>query len=72
MHAGARRVVSTLWGVDDAVTATLMSRFYERLLGPRPLPPAAALRAAQLDVRAQPRWRHPYYWAAFQLQGDWQ
>lgn len=72
MHAGARRVVSTLWGVNDAVTATLMARFYERLLGPRPLAPAAALRDAQLHVRAQPRWRHPYYWAAFQLQGDWQ
>jgi CHAT domain-containing protein len=71
MHAGARRVVSTLWNVDDLATATLMQRFYERLLDPQPLAPAAALQAAQLDLRSQPRWRHPYYWAAFQLQGDW-
>jgi CHAT domain-containing protein len=48
-----------------------MGRFYERLLAPRPLSPASALRAAQSHVRSRPQWRHPYYWAAFQLQGDW-
>jgi CHAT domain-containing protein len=71
MYAGARRVVSSLWAVDDAATAALMARFYEGLLSPKPLRPAAALRAAQEWVRAQPHWRDPYYWAAFQLQGDW-
>jgi CHAT domain-containing protein len=31
--------------------------------------PAAALRAAQLALaRERPR---PYFWAAFQLQGEW-
>ena len=71
LYAGARRVVSSLWAVDDAATAALMGRFYEGLLARSPVRPAAALRDAQAYVRAQPQWRHPYYWAGFQLLGDW-
>ncbi len=32
---------------------------------------AAALRAAQLALWKQPKWRAPYCWAAFGLQGEW-
>lgn len=71
MYAGARGVLASLWPVDDAPTAELMRAFYEGLLGPRALAPPAALREAQLRVRSDPRWRAPYYWAAFQLQGVW-
>ena len=71
MYAGAPRVVASMWSVDDAATAELMKRFYEGMLGPRRLAPAAALRAAQLGVRGQARWRAPYYWAAFGIQGEW-
>lgn len=35
------------------------------------LRPAAALRAAQLSMRNDPKWKNPYYWAAFTLQGEW-
>ena len=47
-----------------------MSRFYRRMLdgGQRP---AAALRAAQIEMSRDVRWRSPYYWAAFTLQGEW-
>ena len=69
-HTGAKRVVVSLWGVDDQATTELMSRFYRHLLRDD-LPPAAALRAAQRELRAEPRWSAPYYWAAFILQGDW-
>jgi CHAT domain-containing protein len=69
-HAGAARVVVSLWNVDDRATARLMAHFYGELLsGGRS--PAAALRAAQLALRAEPRWAAPYYWAGFELQGDW-
>jgi CHAT domain-containing protein len=71
MQAGAPRVVASYWRVDDAATAALMARFYRGLLGPAPLRPAAALRRAQLEMREQARWRHPYYWAAFALHGEW-
>jgi len=70
MYAGAPRVVSSLWRVDDAATAQLMKRFYHGLLK-QGLPAAAALRAAQAELMRRPRFRHPFYWSAFQLQGEW-
>jgi CHAT domain-containing protein len=69
LHAGAVRVVASLWRVDDQATSELMRRFYSGLFVDR-LPAGAALRRAQLAVREDPRWRRPYYWAAFTLQGD--
>jgi CHAT domain-containing protein/Flp pilus assembly protein TadD len=69
MYSGAKRVLVSLWSVDDEATAVLMDAFYANLLG-RGLPAAAALREAQNAVRANPEWRSPYYWAAFTLQGE--
>lgn len=71
MYAGASSVVSSLWKVDDEVTAELMKHFYTNMLQ-RGMPPAAALRAAQNSIREQPQWSSPYYWAAFTFQGDYQ
>ena len=70
MYAGAQRVVVSLWTVDDEGTATLMSSFYQGMLQ-KGLTPAAALRAAQLEMWQQEKWKSPYYWAAFTLQGEW-
>jgi CHAT domain-containing protein len=70
LYAGARRVVVTLWSIRDKATAELMIRFYQGILRDR-LSPAAALRRAQLSMRADQRWRSPYYWAGFVLQGEW-
>jgi CHAT domain-containing protein len=47
-----------------------MDRFYHALWRDR-LPPAAALREAQRSLRRDPRYRDPYSWAGFVLQGDW-
>jgi CHAT domain-containing protein/Tfp pilus assembly protein PilF len=71
MYAGAPRVVASLWRVDDSASAELMKRFYEAMLGQKRLPPAAALRDAQLWMMKQPRWHDPYFWAGFILQGEW-
>ena len=71
MYAGARSVLATLWKVDDRATAELVERFYAGLLGPQRLAPAAALRAAQVSMAQDARWRSPYYWAGFVLQGEW-
>ncbi|HYH47018.1 MAG TPA: CHAT domain-containing protein, partial [Thermoanaerobaculia bacterium] len=70
MHAGATRVVASLWSVEDQATADLMQRFYEGMLA-RGLTPAEALREAQLAL-LRSKWDEPYYWAAFSLQGEWQ
>ncbi len=71
MYAGAPRVVASLWSVDDTATAELMKIFYRKMLRDG-LSPAAALRAAQNEIRRQERWRLPVYWAGFVLQGEWQ
>jgi len=71
MYAGAARVVASLWQVDDVATAELMSLFYQGVLK-KNLPPATALRAAQVQMWKQKRWQEdPYFWGAFQLQGEW-
>lgn len=69
MYAGASSVVASLWKVDDEATAELMKQFYANMLQ-HGMPPASALREAQNSIRRQPRWRFPYYWAAFTLQGE--
>jgi CHAT domain-containing protein len=70
MHAGAQRVVASLWQVDDQATAQLMGHFYRGMLKEN-LRPAAALRAAQIEMSRNPRWSSPYYWAGFVMQGEW-
>jgi CHAT domain-containing protein len=70
MYAGSRRVLASLWKVDDEATGELMMEFY-RAMFERKLPPAAALQAAQIEMRKSGRWAHPFYWAGFVLQGEW-
>lgn len=71
MYAGASRVVSSLWKVEDAATAELMKNFYREMLVNKQTP-AAALRSAQNAMRRINRFQHPRYWAGFTLNGDWQ
>ena len=70
MYAGARRVVVSLWSVDDEATKELMVAFYKGMLKEGMRPPAA-LRAAQVEMWKQKQWQSPYYWAAFVLQGEY-
>lgn len=66
LGAGASTLVVSLWLVQDETTAQLMADWYAHLCAG--LEPAAALRAAQLSLRA--RFPHPYYWAPFILLGQ--
>jgi CHAT domain-containing protein len=70
MYAGAPRVVVSLWKVSDDGTAELMKKFYTNILKKK-LTPAAALRAAQLEMTKDAKYSDPYYWAGFTLQGEW-
>lgn len=68
-EAGARRVLGSLWDVDDAATAAFMTKFYTAVFAGAP--PPQALRQAQRELAQKPRWRNPYYWSGFTLAGDW-
>jgi CHAT domain-containing protein/tetratricopeptide (TPR) repeat protein len=70
MYAGTRRVVVSLWAVSDRGTAELMKRFYRRMLT-RQESPASALRGAQLELLRHTRYKSPFYWAPFVIQGDY-
>lgn len=70
MYAGAKRVVVSLWSVNDKATAELMGKFYRGMLKENKLP-AAALRAAQIEMWKEKAWQSPYYWSSFIIQGDW-
>ncbi|MDX2000044.1 MAG: CHAT domain-containing tetratricopeptide repeat protein [Thermoanaerobaculia bacterium] len=70
LYAGAGSVLSTLWQVQDEATTRLMERFYHALFD-QGLPPADALRFAQLEMLRLEERKFPYYWAAFVLQGEW-
>ncbi|HEX5718123.1 MAG TPA: CHAT domain-containing protein, partial [Thermoanaerobaculia bacterium] len=71
MYAGAARVLASLWSVDDRATSVLMKSFYGHMISGG-MSPAAALRQAQSEMAHSSRWRSPYYWAGFSLQGEWQ
>jgi len=71
-YAGSKRVVSSLWKVDDEATAALIRYFYKQIHDGKG--PGEALRLAQRALAndpQHPRWRHPYFWAGFILQGDY-
>jgi CHAT domain-containing protein len=67
--AGAASQVVSLWSVNDASTRELMRDYYRELA--RGIGRAEALRQAKLRMLRQPRYAHPYYWAAFIPAGDW-
>jgi CHAT domain-containing protein len=69
LQTGAKSVVSSLWKVEDGATLELMRNFYGAMAREN-LPPAQALRRAQIKLRETARYRSPFYWAAFTVQGD--
>ena len=58
---GTPTVIAILWSVNDEATGVLMENFYTYLQEGMGM--AQALQAAQKE-------KHPYYWAAFIINGD--
>ena len=63
LFAGADNVLGSLWPVSDAATAHYMRTFYGHYV--RGGTPSAAARTVALGMMRDPRYRHPFYWAAF-------
>lgn len=69
--AGAKNLMMSLWPIADEITANQMNAFYQKL---QVLPPAEALRRAQLDTIRELKLEFnglapPGLWAPFILQG---
>ncbi len=70
VRSGARSTMASLWLIDDEATAILMKDFYSALSSTN-FTKAESLRQAQLQILENPQYRHPYYWSAFVLLGNW-
>lgn len=68
IYAGAPSVTASLWNVNDRAALVLMNKFYQCL---QTLGSAEALQQAQLDMIGSETYRHPFYWAAFTVTGDY-
>ena len=66
--AGCPSVLASSWSVEDEATETLMVTFYRELRNGRSKD--VALQKAMQTVQADPRWRHPFFWSAFQVYGN--
>ena len=66
--AGAPAAVLSRWKVDSAATAELMVTFHEHL-SRSDRGESEALRRAAIATMRDKRYRHPFYWAAFQVIG---
>ncbi|NUQ10948.1 MAG: CHAT domain-containing protein, partial [Gemmatimonadaceae bacterium] len=74
LQAGASNVIATLWRVEDEAAAAFAARFYAALAdGMRSRASyslADAVAGAQRTLREDPRYRAPYFWAAYALNGS--
>ena len=68
LYAGAGVIVTSLWIVNDQSTCELMKKFYENYIAGK-LDIGSAFRKAQNDLRKNPKYENPYYWAAFTMTG---
>jgi len=69
--SGAQSISSTLWKINDASSATLMSDFYKNLS--KGQSKDLALQQAKLNFIKQNKdnaLSHPYYWSAFIISGN--
>jgi CHAT domain-containing protein len=65
---GVPDVVATRWQIDSASAVPMMSAFYGGLAEGRTVP--QALTAARQTMAHDPRYKHPYYWAAWYASGQ--
>ena len=68
MNSGARSVIATLWKISDRTTIFIVKHLFEKLLAG--YSKNEALRYAKLAM-IKSKYSHPYYWAAFILNGEY-
>lgn len=68
--AGAPASVVSQWKVDAESTSELMQEFHRNLQSQERKTKAESLRAAELKLLQNPKYRHPFFWASFSLIGE--
>jgi CHAT domain-containing protein len=66
LERGAGATIATRWPVSDRANAEFMALFYSAVAEGLSIP--ASLQSAQSTLRQMPRYKKPYYWAAFVLE----
>lgn len=69
LSAGASTLIASLWPVSDEATEVLMTTLYKRMAEHNDI--RQAMQDAQLAVLRRPETAHPFFWAPFNLIGDW-
>lgn len=69
LSAGSSSLIASLWPVSDDATAVLMGTLYGALAQGQDV--QQALQAGQLAVLKDPKMAHPFFWAPFNLIGNW-
>ena len=67
LGADVEQVVASRWSIDSEATQILMAGFYNHLLSGASVPQALAHGAAELSALTV--WKHPFYWAGFDVFG---
>jgi CHAT domain-containing protein/Tfp pilus assembly protein PilF len=70
--AGASSVVKTMWNVNDESSSEIISEFYNHLSKGKKKDDALRLSKLEYLKKATPAFKHPYYWAAYEVLGDTQ
>lgn len=69
LMAGSSALIASLWPVSDDASELLMRTLYSELARGKDL--QRAMQAGQLAVMHQPSTAHPFFWAPFNLIGNW-
>jgi CHAT domain-containing protein len=70
VRSGARSTIATLWSVNDEASTELMKTFYQSLAVGKKTK-SQSLREAKLNLLSNAKYRHPFYWSAYVLLGNW-
>lgn len=69
LASGSSALIASLWPVSDEAAERLMRTLYRELARGADL--QRAMQAGQLAVLRQPQTAHPFFWAPFNLVGNW-
>ena len=70
LQSGTRSTLASLWNLNDESGAVFVTQFYKAFAQPN-ITKAKALQQAQLSLLQDRNYRHPTYWSAYVLLGNW-